>query len=77
MDNSIIPTINHRFVGRRQDGMLAPPDALCTECGYPRNQHIDKCQAALTISGNAYQCDLVPPHDGWAHQNREMQAQWQ
>lgn len=34
------------------------------------------CSAAIVISGAHYPCDLVPPHDGFAHANREVEALW-
>lgn len=34
------------------------------------------CDSSLTIEGDWYACDLIPPHNGLAHSNREVQAQW-
>lgn len=34
------------------------------------------CDGGLVLEGAWYPCDLIPPHDGWAHSNREVEAIW-
>lgn len=40
------------------------------------NKELPWCKAGFVIEGEWYPCDLVPPHPGWAHSNRESQALW-
>lgn len=68
---------DHRFVGRRHDGIYAVPSASCVECGEPKSQHRESCPGALTIKGESFPCDMVAPHRGWAHSNKAAEAVWQ
>lgn len=70
---------DHRFVGRREDGIYAVPNASCLEpgCGQPLSQHAQTCTGGLTIKGEHFPCDMVAPHDGWGHSNKDAEAVWQ
>lgn len=36
----------------------------------------EHCDSALTIEGRTYECELQPPHSGWAHHNMQVRAVW-
>jgi hypothetical protein len=69
---------DHRFVGLRQDGIYGSPLAACQVegCGQPKSQHAESCPGALTIRGEHFPCDMMAPHDGWGHSNKEAEAVW-
>jgi hypothetical protein len=68
---------DHKFVGKREWGIDPPDNAPCQDCGQPKNQHVNLCPGSLSIAGEGYRCDMVAPHEGWAHANKEAQAIWQ
>lgn len=77
---------DHRFVGKCEWGIDPPDNAPCQyneyghpsgQCGMPKNQHVNLCPGALNIKGEHFQCDIVAPHDGWPHSNKQAQAVWQ
>lgn len=35
-----------------------------------------RCFATLSVSGTTIGCELDAPHDGWAHQNKLLDAVW-
>jgi hypothetical protein len=37
---------------------------------------MSECKAAVFIKGGYYRCDMTPPHDGWAHGNKDAEAVW-
>lgn len=71
----------HRFTVRRQDGIGPHPDTLpCAipTCRRPRSEHgLPACKGELNIKGQDFSCDLIPPHDGWAHSSLAAEAIWQ
>lgn len=69
---------DHRFTVRDQDGIGPhPDDMMCAipTCGRTKAEHVP-CPGALNIAGEGFQCELTPPHSGWAHQNKAAQAIW-
>jgi hypothetical protein len=76
---------DHQFVGLRQWGIDPPAHSPCqfrtgattVLCGQPRSQHATQCTSALVIRGEHFPCDLVTPHDGWAHSSKAAEAIWQ
>jgi hypothetical protein len=73
------PVTDHRFTVRRQDGIGPHPDNMVCAiptCGRPKSAHQRSCDGSLNIKGEAFACDLTPPHDGWAHSSRAAQAIW-
>jgi hypothetical protein len=69
---------DHRFVGLRQWGIYANPNRPCQAegCGQPKSQHAESCNSVLMIKGEAFPCDMVYPHHGWAHSNGKAEAIW-
>lgn len=69
---------DHDFVGLRQWGIWAADDKPCQHegCGLPKNQHAPTCKSVLNIKGESFSCDMVAPHPGWAHANKQAEAIW-
>lgn len=44
--------------------------------GDERDTSKGRCDAALSISGAAYRCDLAVDHNGWAHSSSEAGSIW-
>lgn len=36
----------------------------------------NRCGASVIIQGKGYRCSLRVGHEGWAHQNLEMEVMW-
>lgn len=69
---------DHPFAGQPMLGIDQPPNTPCAHagCGAPRSEHEYSCTAWINIEGEHFPCDLVAPHDGWDHANKEAQAAW-
>ena len=35
-----------------------------------------RCDAALSIRGAGYRCDLSTHHEGWAHSSKDAESIW-
>lgn len=70
---------DHRFVGKREWGLVAPHDAPCQYrdvpsgqrcatgipiCGAPQHFHAAACNSALNIKGEAFRCDWPTDANG-------------
>ena len=69
---------DHDFVGKREWGIYPSDDKPCQHdgCGQPRNQHFRTCSGVLIIKGESFGCEMVAPHNGWAHANKKAEAIW-
>jgi hypothetical protein len=67
---------DHAFVGRSEWGIDPPALSPCQVCGLPRSGHFRSCSGVLIIKGESFGCEMVAPHDGWAHANKKAEAIW-
>jgi len=67
---------DHLFISEAMLGINPPPETQCIACGLPRREHRWSCSGILSLKGEHFECDLVSPHTGWGHSNKDAQAIW-
>ncbi|MCT1608000.1 hypothetical protein M3B43_11880 [Nesterenkonia massiliensis] len=56
--------------------MSDPTDQMELEKAGILNTSAGRCDAAVTIEGAAYRCELAEHHKGWAHSSKAAQTLW-